>query len=86
MDEWLELKLLVYRTLQLREQSVQDFGPHMFTIYENEFPYLLMGIELCLIISSHEQYDATRAVACWFTSGERRRRPEYVDQNKRDAE
>ena len=98
----------------------------MFTIYGNEFPNLLMVIELCLIIPvqtacvergnsclnrimtdhrasldvpkvsallhiaingpSHEQYDATRAVARWFTSGERRRRPEYLDQNKRDAE
>ena len=97
----------------------------MFTIYGNEFPNLLMVIELCLTIPvqtacvergnsclnrimtdhrvtfdvptvsalmhiasngpSHEQYDATRAVARWFTSGERRR-PEYLDQNKRDAE
>lgn len=126
LDEWLELKLLVYRTPQLREQSVQDFWPHMFTVYGNEFPNLLMVIELCLIIPvqtacvergnsclnrimtdhracldvptvsalmhiaingpSHAEYDATRAVARWFTSGERRRRPEYLEQNKRDAE
>ena len=120
-----ELKLLVYRTPQLREQSVRD----MFTVYGNEFPNLLMVIELCLIIlvqtarvergnsclnrimtdhracldvptvsalmhiaingPSHEKYDATRAVARWFTSGERRRRrrrPEYMDQNNRDVE
>ena len=35
---------------------------------------------------NHEEYDATRAVARWFTSGERRRRPEYLDRNRRDAD
>lgn len=35
---------------------------------------------------SHGEYDATRAVAHWLASGERRRRPEYMDQNRRDAE
>ena len=29
---------------------------------------------------------ATRAVAHWLASGERTRRPEYMDQNRRDAE
>ena len=128
LDEWLELKLLVYRQPELREQSVQHFWSHMSTAYGNEFANMLMVVELCLIIPvqtacverdnsclnrimtdhrasldvptisalmhiaingpSHEEYDATRAraVACWLTSGERRRKPEYLDRNRRDAE
>ena len=126
LDEWLELKLLVYRRPQLREQSIQHFWCHVFTAFGNEFPNMLMVVELCLIIPvqtacvergnsclnrimtdhraslevptvsalmhnaingpSHGEYDATRAVAHWLTSGERRRRPEYMDQNRRDAE
>ena len=126
LDEWLELKLLVYRRPQLREQSIQHFWCHVCTAFGNEFPNMLMVVELCLIIPvqtacvergnsclnrimtdhraslevptvsalmhiaingpSHGEYDATRAVAHWLTSGEKRRRPEYMDQNRRDAE
>ena len=120
VDEWHELKLLVYRKPQLREQSVSDFWSQIFAAYGNIFPNMLMVVELCLVIPvqtacvergnsclnrtmtdkrssldlptvnalmhiaingpSHEQYDATRAVAHWLTSGERRRRPEYLNR------
>lgn len=50
LDEWLELKLFVYRQPELREQSVQHFWSHMFTAYGNEFANMLMVVELCLII------------------------------------
>ena len=37
-------------------------------------------------LDSINSAELNRAVAHWLASGERRRRPEYMDQNRRDAE
>ena len=51
-----------------------------------EVPTVSALMHIAINGPSHGEYDATRAVAHWLTSGERRRRPEYMDQNRRDAE
>lgn len=48
LGEWLELKMLVYRRPDLREQIVQNFGPTYSTA--DEFVNIFMVVELCLVI------------------------------------
>lgn len=52
------------------------------------FDVLIVSVLMYIVINglSYVEYDVIRVVVRWFILGERRRRLEYLEQNKRDVE